>query len=181
MNAQIEELTPRCYKKGDQSYSRHLATYTIEKPLDVVWKKYISLAPEVVWTGNMIKFKELYDRKNKLKIKPGDPFSDPMGQGQLILLDLKILYGLVNITVGHEVMEVDDKQKVIQTSYLNNSKSEGSQYIKFKALNAEKTEVIHETFYKSDSRYRDKYIYPFFHTKALNEFHGNVKRHILKG
>lgn len=179
MNTHIEELIPRCYIKDDSSYNRHILVYTVEKPLKLVWEKYISLSPELVWTGKMIKFKELYDRKKNIKIKAGDIYKAPMGKGQLILLDLKILNGLVNVTVGHEVMEIDDNQRVIQTSYLNNSKSQGSQYIRFRDLLNGKTEVSHETFYKSDSRFRDKYIYPYFHTKALNEFHGNVKRHIL--
>ena len=41
-----------------------------------------------------------------------------------------------------------------------------------------KTEVSHHTFYRSGSWFRDKFIYPYFHTKAINEFHGNVRRAI---
>lgn len=179
MNTQIEELTPRCYTDEKSIYSYHQKTYLVAKPINLVWKKYITLSPEVVWTGKMISFKELYDRSKNKKVQPGDLYSDPMGKGQLILLNLKILNGLINVTVGHEVMEINEIQRVIKTSYLSNSKSEGSQFIRFKELQNGTTEVSHETFYKSDSWFRDRYIYPFFHTRALNEFHGNVIKQIL--
>jgi hypothetical protein len=180
MNTQIEELTPRCYIEDEALYSHHLKTYLVAKPINLVWQKYLSLPPEVVWTGKMIKFKELYDRSKNRKVRPGEIYSDPMVIGQLILLELKIFNGLINVTVGHEVMEINENQRIIKTSYLSNSKSEGSQFIRFKDLANGTTQVSHETFYKSDSWFRDRYIYPFFHTKALNEFHNNVIKQILK-
>jgi hypothetical protein len=60
---------------------------------------------------------------------------------------------------------------------LQNGASTGTQLIQLKAK-GENTEVIHETWYRSGSLFRDKVLYPGFHEKGLTEFHVNVKRKV---
>ena len=38
------------------------------------------------------------------------------------------------------------------------------------------TRIIHITYFRSNSRFRDKALYPHFHKKAITEFHNNIKR-----
>jgi hypothetical protein len=129
----------------------------------------------------MIRFNQLYSRTTGEEVFPGQQFKGGMGVGQVIILNLHVFSGAIKLVVGHEVMEVDKSKKLIRICYLENSKSEGSQFIRFKSLSNGKTEVSHKTFYRSGSWFRDKLIYPYFHTKAINEFHGNIRNAILEG
>jgi hypothetical protein len=40
----------------------------------------------------------------------------------------------------------------------------------------ERIEIIHVSYYKSDSHFRDKWIYPFFHRIIIKDFHRNMRR-----
>lgn len=169
-----------CYQESDKSYHQHLETYCYDQPLDQVWDSYVKIDPAKAWAGKMIRFNQLYSRASGEEVFPGQVFLGGMGVGQVIILNLRVFRGAVKLIVGHEVMEVDRSKKLIRICYLENSKSQGSQFIRFETLKNGKTEVSHETFYRSGSWFRDKFIYPYFHTKAINEFHGNVRRTILE-
>jgi hypothetical protein len=54
--------------------------------------------------------------------------------------------------------------------------SAGSQIIALRETSDGFTEVSHKTFYKSNSNFRDTRIYPGLHTRAISEFHLNVKK-----
>lgn len=172
-------LKPVCYLESDPGYHEHLEKYTYDQPLAHVWNTYVRIDPGRAWAGKMIHFDRLYSRASGKEVFPGQEHLGGMGVGQVIILTLHVFWGAVKLTVGHEVMEVDQSKKLIRTCYLENSKSQGSQFIRFTALENGKTEVAHHTFYRSGSWFRDKVIYPYFHTKAINEFHGNVRKAIL--
>ncbi|WP_057939551.1 hypothetical protein [Algoriphagus resistens] len=172
------KLSSICYQEADTDYHEHLETYLYEEDFDSVWDGYINISPEKAWSGRMIHFHQLYTRQTGEEVFPGQLYTGGMGEGQVLILNLHVFNGTIRLQVGHEVMEIDKKKKLIRICYLENSKSEGSQFIRFKSLPNGKTEVSHKTFYRSGSWFRDKIIYPYFHTKAINEFHGNVKRWI---
>ena len=168
-----------CYEESDPSYYSHLEKYRYDLPLEPVWDAYVKIDPGKAWAGRMIHFRQLYSRETGEEVFPGQKYAGGMGVGQVILLNLHVFGGAVKLTVGHEVMEVDRAKKLIRICYLENSKSQGSQFIRFEALEDGRTEVSHQTFYRSGSWFRDNLIYPYFHTKAINEFHGNVRRAML--
>ncbi|GAA0881157.1 hypothetical protein GCM10009119_41270 [Algoriphagus jejuensis] len=170
-----------CYQESDPSYHQHFEKYHYDQPLDQIWEAYVSIDPAKAWAGTMIHFNQLYSRASGEEVFPGQEYLGGMGVGQVIILDLHVFRGAIKLIVGHEVMEVDRSKNLIRICYLENSKSQGSQFIRFKTLENGKTEVSHETFYRSGSWFRDRFIYPYFHTKAINEFHGNVRRAILGG
>lgn len=180
INLQIDfaKLSSICYQEADPNYHEHLETYLYEEDFDSVWDGYVNISPEKAWSGRMIHFHQLYTRQTGEEVFPGQLYTGGMGEGQVLILHLHVFNGTIKLQVGHEVMEIDKKKKLIRICYLENSKSEGSQFIRFKSLPNGKTEVSHKTFYRSGSWFRDKIIYPYFHTKAINEFHGNVKRWI---
>ncbi|MEN2281880.1 hypothetical protein AAGF08_07045 [Algoriphagus sp. SE2] len=168
-----------CYSDSDPNYHEHFEKYLFDQPFDEVWETYVSIDPAKAWAGKMLHFNQLYSRETGEEVFPGQEFKAEMGVGQVIILNLHVFNGAIKLTIGHEVMEVDKNKKLIRICYLENSKSEGSQFISFKTLPDGKTEVSHKTFYRSGSWFRDKVIYPYFHTKAINEFHGNVRNAIL--
>lgn len=174
------KLKSICYEESDPGYYEHLEKYRYDRPLDLVWDAYVKIDPCKAWAGKMIHFKQLYSRDTGEEVFPDQEYTGGMGVGQVIILDLHVLGGAVKLTVGHEVMEVDRSKNLIRICYLENSKSQGSQFIRFEALEDGRTEVSHQTFYRSGSWFRDKIIYPYFHTKAINEFHGNVRKAILE-
>ncbi|MCE7056586.1 hypothetical protein LZF95_18020 [Algoriphagus sp. AGSA1] len=170
------KLSSICYQDDDPSYHKHLETYTYDADLDTVWDAYVSISPEKAWSGKMIHFHRLYNRATEEEVFPGQVYTGGMGQGQVLILNLHVFKGAIKLQVGHEVKEINRKKRLIRICYLENSKSEGSQFITFKSLPDGKTYVSHKTFYRSGSMFRDKIIYPYFHTKAINEFHGNVSK-----
>lgn len=173
------KLRSICYQETDPNYHEHLETYEYDQDFDTVWDCYVNISPEKAWNGRMIHFHKLYSRQTGEEVFPGQVYTGGMGEGQLLILNLHVFNGAIKLQVGHEVMEVDKMKKLIRICYLENSKSEGSQFIRFKSLPNGKTEVSHKTFYRSGSLFRDKIIYPYFHTKAINEFHGNVRNWIV--
>ncbi|TXE14048.1 hypothetical protein [Algoriphagus aquimarinus] len=175
----IAKLKSICHQEMDSHYHEHLETYIYDEDFDSVWDSYVNISPEKAWGGKMVRFKQLYSRINGEEVFPGQVYTGGIGVGQVILLTLHVFSGVVKLVVGHEVKEVNKENHLIKICYLENSKSEGSQLIRFKTLPNGKTEVSHKTFYRSGSMFRDKFIYPYFHTKAINEFHGNVRSLIL--
>lgn len=174
------KLKSTCHNESDPSYHQHMETYFYDQSLDQVWDRYVTIDPAKAWAGRMIRFNQLYSRESGEEVFPGQEFLGGMGVGQVIILNLHVFRGAIKLIVGHEVMEINKSKNLIRICYLENSKSQGSQYIRFKTLENGKTEVSHHTFYRSGSWFRDKFIYPYFHTKAINEFHGNVRRAILQ-
>jgi len=172
------QLNSICYSASDSNYHEHFEKYLYDQSFEEVWNTYVTIDPAKAWAGKMIHFNQLYSRSTGEEVFPGQEYNGGMGVGQVIILNLHVFNGAIKLTVGHEVMEVDKDKRLIRICYLENSKSEGSQFITFKTLPDGKTEVSHKTFYRSGSWFRDKIIYPYFHTKAINEFHGNVRNAI---
>lgn len=125
----------------------------------------------------MVSFGLMYSRKQNEIMYPGDAYRG-IETGQIIFLNLNLFANIVNLGVGHEVTGVNDQEKTIKICYLQNGASTGTQLIQLKTKN-DATEVIHETWYRSGSLFRDKVLYPGFHEKGLTEFHENVKNNIL--
>lgn len=172
------KLNSLCYQETEPNFHEHLETYIYDEDFDTVWDGYVNISPEKAWGGNMIHFHRLYSRLSQEEVFPGEVYTGGMREGQVLILNLHVFNGAIKLQVGHEVMKIDKEKKFIKICYLEISKSEGSQFVTFKILPNGSTEVSHKTFYRSGSLFRDKVIYPYFHTKAINEFHGNVRNWI---
>jgi hypothetical protein len=86
---------------------------------------------------------------------------------------------LYNLAVAFEIIAIDVLNREIIFSYVEGGKSQGEQSIQFIDTKDGYTEIIHSTLFKSDSKFRDKFLYPKFHIKAINEFHKNILRKLL--
>jgi hypothetical protein len=96
--------------------------------------------------------------------------------GQIYFLKLKLMLGIFNIPVAFEIITVDEDNKIIEFSYIEGNKSIGVQQVKFIDHGDDQTEIIHTSYYKSDSHFRDKWMYPHFHKIIINDFHRNMRR-----
>ena len=160
-----------------QDFHHHTKTFYIQQPIEEVWDAYKNILPKYAWCGNMLKFGLQYCRKQNVLTYTDDEYKGA-AVGQIVLIRVKVLGGLVNIAVGHEITAVNNEEKMLETCYLVKGKSLGSQQIRLKPTKDGFTEITHHTVYKSGSRFRDKVLYPLLHTKAIKEFHTNIRNHL---
>jgi len=172
----FDKLNAIGYNPADSNYYEHLKTYSFKQNINDVWNAYKTIRPDQVWRGSMVRFGMQYTRHEHTITYTDSTVYAGLKAGQLIILNLRLLNGLFNLAVGHEIMDVNDKEKTIRISYLENSASQGSQFIKLSGTAGGSTQVTHKTLYKSGSWFRDKVLYPGLHTKAIGEFHGNVRK-----
>jgi len=172
----LSKLRSLCYNPSDgQHYYKHIKSFLIHASVGEVWTAYKTISPQETRKGNMVSFGLMYSRSRNEIMYPDDVYSG-MEAGQIIFLNLNLLGNLVHLAVGHEITSVNEMDKTIKICYLQNGASTGTQLIQLKEVKESKTEVVHETWYRSGSVFRDKVLYPGFHERGLTEFHENVKR-----
>lgn len=172
----LSDLKSICYDPSHtKKYHKHLKSFRINASLEKVWETYKTISPQDTWNGQMVSFGVMYSRKKNQLSFHDDPYQG-IEPGQLIFLNLNLLGNVVNLAVGHEVVDVYEDLRHIKICYVQNGASVGSQLIQVKKISDTETEVLHETWYTSGSWFRDKLLYPLFHTRAIKEFHNNVKR-----
>jgi hypothetical protein len=52
----------------------------------------------------------------------------------------------------------------------------GIQMMQFSEVSENQTKIRHISRFKGVSKFRDKYLYPYFHSKLVGKFHGNLKK-----
>jgi len=166
------------YHKGQNLKGYHLleSVYFLKEPMENVWKVYEQTSPAESWNGSMISFGLLISKWENTVMYRNDWYYAGIDTGQVFYVNLKIMKGLYNLAVGLEIVNVDSTNKSITFSYVKGGKSQGVQTIYFLPTKNGYTEIIHQTAFKSNSLFRDRYLYPFFHRIAINEFHRNMKK-----
>lgn len=177
----FDRLRPAGYDpEHNATYHEHHKKFLIKQSVEKVWKAYKTISPSEAWNGDMVSFGLQYcSRNNKLQYLQDEYLG--MEAGQIVILNLRLLWGALNIAVAHQIVEVNDKELLIKLSYIVGGASEGSQWITLKPTREGYTEVTHHTRYKSKSNFRDKTLYPGLHSKAISEFHKSVKKKAEKG
>lgn len=170
------KILPICYDPASKSsYQMHRKSFLIRQDIVSVWNVYKTIHPKEAWNGEMVGFGLQYSKQSNKVSYLNDEYTG-MEKGQIIILNLRLFWGALNIAVAHEVAEVNEKERRIKLCYMEGGASEGSQWITLRETKEGFTRVSHQTYYKSKSNFRDTRIYPRFHTKAISEFHGNVKK-----
>ncbi len=176
----FSELQPSIHEGDDLSgFLNFEKSYLIKQPVDLVWDNYYFANLTEVWDNNRVSFGLLYSR-NLNSIIYADQEYYGFRKGQIYYLNLKILNGFYNLPVAFEVINVAPENKLIEFSYLKGGKAQGKQTIQLFKTKEGYTSIIHKSYVKSKSKIRDKYLYPFFHNKIINEFHSNLKRLITE-
>ena len=174
----LSAFKAQCYDPSKkEQYSTHLKTFVIKEELERVWQVYKTIPPQEAWGGKKIGLGFMYcqDSERIYYTDENCPGAEP---SQIFFVNLKLLGGLFQMAVAHRIMGVKEEQRLLRICYLEGGKAQGTQYIRFESFREGHTRVIHETKYKSDSRFRDKWIYPFFHGLFISEFHNNIIRKI---
>jgi len=158
-----------------KKFHRHVKTFLFKADIEDVWGAYKTIGPVETCNGSMLGFGLQYSRRNH-KITYHEDDHGVIDKGQIVILNLKLLWNLINLAVGHEITEIDEREKFIKMCYIEGGASKGWQFIRLKERKDGFTEVMHETFYKSKSDFRDKRLYPMLHGLIISEFHKNVQR-----
>lgn len=174
--AHLADLQSFCYDPTNgKQYHKHIKSFRIHASIEKVWDTYKTISPQETWNGDMVSFGMMYSRKREQITFPEDAYHG-IESGQLIFLNLNLFANLAHLAVGHEVVDVYEDQRHIKICYVQNGASVGTQLIQLNKISEQETEVVHETWYTSGSWIRDRVLYPVFHTRAITEFHNNVKR-----
>lgn len=173
----FKKVESRCLCEEDVAINEHKKSYLFQFPLEVVWDAYLNTSPKAAWSDKLVSLGMLYEGEPSSFYyqKQSMPVADV---GQLIFINLHLLNGFFNLAVAHKIMEINTNEHLIRTCYVESGVSAGTQFIRFYSLGGNQTRVEHITFYKSKSKLRDKYLYPFLHEKVITEFHRNIN-HLL--
>lgn len=164
---------------GLQRYQIHEDSFHVPVPREEVWNHYLTADPNLAWNGKIINFALMLSKSDGKIMYRHDQYSGAK-VGQVFYLNLSIL-GLLHIGVAHQIIGIDHDSYFFELSYVEGSESRGKQRISFHATSIESTKIVHTTHYRSDSSFRDRYVYPYFHDKAIHEYHENMERSLIKG
>jgi hypothetical protein len=162
------------YTKGEDlsQYLIHEEIFKIPHAPEKVWKHYMTANPNKVWNGKMLSFGLMISKQDNDIMYVGEEYSQAK-VGQVFYIELNI-FGLKKLAVSHEIISIEEDKNYFELSYVEGSKSMGKQRINFHRTGDGETRIVHTTYYRSDSNFRDRYIYPFFHTRAIGEYHENM-------
>lgn len=163
------------YEKGQDlsSFLIHEEVFKLPFSPEKVWKHYMTANPTKVWNGKMLSFGLMLSKYEDEIMYIGEDYSEAK-TGQVFYLTINVLGGLIKVPVAHEIISIEPEKNYFELSYVDGSKSFGKQRIAFYRTGEGTTRIVHTTYYKSDSEFRDRYIYPYFHTKAISEYHHNM-------
>ena len=151
----------------------HQVDYKVPYALDTVWRHYLTANPSKVWNGNMLSFGLMVSKYDGEIMYTDDEYSAAK-VGQVFYINLNILGGLIKLPVAHEIIAIEPEKFYFELSYVEGRKNLGKQRIAFSKASNGHTEIVHTTYYISESKFRDRYIYPYFHSKAIGEWHQNM-------
>jgi len=155
--------------------------YLVKESVDDVWDAYKNANPCDIWNGRMVSFGFLCSKWYNFIVYKNDSAYGCIDTGQVVFINLKLLWGLYNLPVGIQILDVDDENMNITLSYLEGGKSIGTQIIQLSEMESGTTCISHITGFKSSSDFRDRHLYPYYHTKVLNEFHRNILKNLDPG
>jgi len=171
----LVDIKPSMSSNSDnKGYRVDERVYIVKDSVEKVWQHYKYTNPGEAWNGTRVKFGMLFSRKKNKVIYQGEDISS-LEPGQVVYLNLKLLRGLSNLATVFEFISIDDEKKVVEFSYVDGNITEGKQQLRFTQTSKGYTQILHTTYYKGKSAVRD-YLYPYFHTRLVNEFHRNMKR-----
>ncbi|MEL6196140.1 MAG: hypothetical protein AAFQ77_03720 [Myxococcota bacterium] len=154
------------------AYAYHQKTYAFSVSADIVRDTLRNSPPARLWSGDA-KHQLTYDRNTQTVHLPDDDHP-PLTEGMVIVLDLRLV-APVHIPVGFEIVQMDLKSGRMAFGYVRGNRSQGLQRLTIHEDDRQTARIMHETWYDSGSYVRDRFLYPFFHTRLLNAFYDNLR------
>jgi hypothetical protein len=175
----INEIQPSCTEENDLAmFNANVKSYIVKDTMQTVWKGYQSLFPRLIYSGHKVSFSLLLKKEPDETIFYNTDSVSQVDTGQVYFLNLKILKGIYNLPVVFEIIKIDTARNVIEFSYVKGNKTEGMQQLQFIDMENGNTRIIHTSYFKSNSAFRDKYLYSYFHTRFINDFHHGMKKYL---
>jgi len=143
-----------------------------------VWNCYRNIDPLKTWNRKSIRFGLMISKLSNYVTYIDNTSAIRVDTGQVYFLNLRILIGLLNIPFAFEIINIDENRKVAEYSYIENNKARGKHVLEFLDNGNGATKIVHRSYFKSESSFRDKFLYPIFHKKFIKEFHRNMRQTI---
>lgn len=177
----LEDMVPSCgINENTSQYFKQNKSYLLAKNSNQSFNDYIHMNAFEVYNSKKIKLGLVLNRCDSNGVKYTNDKHVNFSKGQIMYLKLGFLKGLYKMAVAFEILDIDTVNKSIVLSYLSGGKSSGKQVLTFAENKNGKPIVNHVSYYKSGKYIRDKFFYPFFHSKVTNEFHKNARLISLK-
>lgn len=177
----FSSIKASCKREGiDSDFHMHQKEFNLEYDLLNVWDGYSNIDPRDTWGNQSLQFGLMISKCTNTVVYVRNASHAAVDTGQVYFLNLKLLIGLFNIAVAFEVINVDQKLQVVEFSYIDNNKAKGKQIIEFYDNGNGSTRIVHRSYFKSESSFRDNLLYPLFHKKFIREFHKNMGEIIKK-
>ena len=162
---------------SDKSFHFTKRAYIHRGNADEVFAKFTALSPDKVWNGK-IYFEVGHDANTDLTYTRKDELLiAPINVGQIYVSNLTITEKM-KLPVALMVTDINHTERTFTVSYLANNKSHGFQKIYFDQVRDE-VRIRHETYYKSDSNFRDNFLYRPIHNMLLDIFYEDMLPKIL--
>ena len=152
----------------------HEREYVVKDSLHKVWNHYVNTNPGDAWNAGKMNFGVMFSKNNNELVYPSDKV-EKIEEGQVVYLNLNVLR-LKKIATAFEIITVDGKDGMIEFSYVEDNITRGKQQLNFTETAKGKTKIIHRSFFRSKSKLRDHFLYPYFHTRMTNTYHRNMKK-----
>jgi len=165
-------LTPESSTKG---YAFNEREYLVKDSLSKVWAHYVNTNPAEAWNAKKFNFALLFSKNHDEIFYPNQQVGK-VEKGQIVYLNLNVLEGIKKLCAAFEIIRVDEKNKIIEFSYLEDNITHGKQQLHFVETPKGYTKIVHCSYFKSKSRFRDHYLYPYFHNRLTNNYHRNMKK-----
>jgi hypothetical protein len=163
---------------NESNYKINEKTFYLKYSFSKVWECYSIGNPLKTWNGPCIGLGLLITKSSKSVRYAQSSIFPEIDTGQVYFLNLRLLKGLINLPVAFEVINIDRIRHIVEISYLDDNKSRGKQTIQFFDNGVGRTMIVHRSYFKSESWFRDDLFYPYFHKKFIKEFHRNMEQYI---
>ncbi len=172
----IAELKPSCENLGDfGGFRTYEKKFKVKGDLNSVWTSYISASPTHLWKTRKSAVGLIYDRKKDRVSYSSDTCSGSR-IGQVLYLDLRLIKGFYHLATALEITNIQSETSTIEINYVESGINEGKQWIRMADDGNGNTIITHISSIKSNSPFRDKILYPYFHNKLINAVHRKMKK-----
>jgi len=165
--------------EDSEGYFYQVRSYLLEDSVHQIWDHYLHTKPKEAWNSQRFRFYLLYSKTSD-NLYYSDDKGEDLALGQILFLNLNLLFGWVNVAMAFEITHIDPVARVIEFSYIKGNYSEGKQRLELYESANGHTRIEHSSYYKSSSLIRDLLLYPHFHARIIDNFHRNLKRELRK-
>jgi hypothetical protein len=148
--------------------------FYLKSDLSKVWDCYSHTNAIKAWNRQSLSLGLLILKCTNSVIYANNTSFPEIDTSQVYFLNLKLVKGLFNVPVAFEIINIDNKRQIEELSYIDNNKSQGKQTIQFFDNGDGRTRIVHRSYFRSGSWFRDNLIYPYFHRKFITKFHRNM-------